>query len=448
MVLSILALVAMAAIAYAGALDGLHRAARTLVALVLAGVIAFGLFGPVTGALFASADDPRSTWYYAADALCLWAILCVVFLGLRLLAGRFLRNQADIPVLIHRIGGGAVGAITGYLAAGVCLAMVQMLPVSPALFGYEPFRYVEGTSEENPERVVQAGRLWLDWDRQALGFFGYLSGAALGSPEASLYERYGDVYETPGRPSHPADRLRGSDRPPADADDFLYYHWYRRYEAVRWRTGVATGPIPEVPAGAADEHGLILRRGKSTVLYGMNLSLSNVTRAAALENFPDVRTPGGAGDEFLLVTLRLKVVDRVPRTIDSAQFHLLDSLGGKVGGAPLVSGPAKRDIPRRPPADESELPPPQIVAGNNTAEVAHRRLRFGFATGKPRGMYLMDGATFTFTERRQSENRTLIFVVPKAVRDEDIRLFMDPTVPPPPEPAPPAGPAPPAPAPG
>lgn len=440
MVLNILALAAMAAVAYAGALDGLHRAARTLVALVLAGVVAFGLFGPVTGALFASADDPRSTWYYAADALVLWAILCVVLLGLRLLAGRFLRNPADIPVLVNRIGGGAVGAVTGYLAAGVCLAVAQMLPVSPALLGYEPFRYVEGTSDADPERVVPAGRLWLDWDRQTLGFFGYLSGAALGSPEASLFERYGDVYESPGRPSHPADRLRGSGRPPADADDFLYYHWYRRYEAARWRTGVATGPVPEVPAGAADEHGLVLRRGKSTVLYGMNLSLSNVTRTAALENFPDVRTPGGAGEEFLLVALRLKVADRVPRTIDSAQFHLLDSLGGKVGGAPRVSGPAKRDIPRRPPADESELPPPQIVAGSNTAEVAHRNLRFGFAPGSRRGSYLMDGATFTFIERRQSGSCALIFVVPKGVRDDDIRFFMDPTVPPTPEPGPPTGP--------
>lgn len=436
MILSILALVAMAGVAYMGAVQGVHRAAQTLVALVLAGVVAFGLFGPVTGQVFPASDDVRSTWYYVGDAFCLWALFCVLLLGLRLLGERLLRSPSDFPVLVDRIGGGVLGAGVGYLAVGVCLVIVQMLPVSPSLLGYEPFRYVPGTSEADPERVEPADRLWLDWDRGTLALFGYLSGVTLGSEENCLFERYGDVYKPAEGSGGPGPH--GADAPaPADAVDFLYGHWYRRYEAIRWRTGATLGPIPEVPQGTAEGQGLALVRGRSLTLYGMSLTLMNATRSPTIEGFPDVRPPGGEAGEFLIVPLRFKPAARLPRTIDSSQFHLIDALGGAVGGAPMVYGEAKRVLPKKSAPQGAKEPPPEMVLGYSSAQTEPRNLRYGFSEGSSRGRYLMDGARFTFLEPRQSESRILIFAVPKTIRNGDMRLFMKPAVPAAPEAGPP-----------
>ena len=138
--LNILALIVMVAVGCMCAVQGAYRAAQILVFLILAASLAFGLFAPVTAMVFGSSGDPGSVWYYAGDALCLWAILCFAFLGFRTAAEKFLLNQPDFPIHADRAGGAVLGLAVGYLAVGVCLVLVQMLPVSPAFLGYEPFK--------------------------------------------------------------------------------------------------------------------------------------------------------------------------------------------------------------------------------------------------------------------------------------------------------------------
>ena len=76
LVLNILALAAAGAIAYISAIQGVYRSAMTLAAGLVAGAVAFGLFGPLAGLL--PQDDPESVWSYAADALALWALFAVL----------------------------------------------------------------------------------------------------------------------------------------------------------------------------------------------------------------------------------------------------------------------------------------------------------------------------------------------------------------------------------
>ena len=427
MLVNVLALVVVAVVACMCAAQGVYRAAQNLVALVLAGALAFGWFAPVTRALFSSADDPAGIWHYAGDALCLWAVLCVVFLGLRTAGERLLPHQPAFLPWADHAGGGAIGLVVGYVAVGVCLVLVQMLPVAPRFLGYEPFRYVEGTGEADPERIEPGDRLYLAPDRGVLTFFAYLVGGPLGSAGSDtvragtseapgLLNRYADVYPPP--------RMRGDTYAPVtDVDDILYYHWYRRWQYILFRTGSRLGPLAEVPAGTAAEHALPLDRARSTTLYGMSLRVNRAARSEAIEEFPDERPP--QGEEFLAVTVRFKPVRRWPRTIDSAQFHLIDARGVRVGGASRIHGTAKRPAPVAG-ADAG----PEVVARSGSPASFPRALRFAFPEGATEGHYLMDGARFHFVEKREYASRILVFTVPSAMRTDQLRLFLDPKVPP------------------
>ena len=435
MLLNVLALVVVAAVACMCAAQGVYRATQNLVALVLAGALAFGWFAPVTRALFSSADDPAGIWYYAGDALCLWAVLCVVFLGLRTAGERLLPNQPAFLPWADHAGGGAIGLVVGYVAVGVCLVLVQMLPVAPRFLGYEVFRYVEGAGESDPERIEPGDRLYLAPDRGVLTFFAYLSegcprpeplygqgtrtgvGGPLGSAGSDtpgLLNRYADVYPPP--------QMRGDGYAAVtDVDDILYYHWYRRWQYIHFRTGSRLGPIPEVPAGTAAEHALPLDRTRSTTLYGMSLRVSRAARSDSIEEFPDERPP--QGEEFLAVTVRFKPVRRWPRTIDSAQFHLIDGRGVRVGGPSRIHGTAKR------PAAGADAEP-EVVGRSSCPASFPRALRFAFPEGGTKGRYLMDGARFHFVQKREYVSRILVFTVPSRMRTDQLRLFMDPKVPP------------------
>jgi len=399
------------------AAQGVYRATQNLVALVLAGALAFGWFAPVTRALFSSADDPAGIWYYAGDALCLWAVLCVVFLGLRTAGERLLPNQPAFLPWADHAGGGAIGLVVGYVAVGVCLVLVQMLPVAPRFLGYEVFRYVEGAGESDPERIEPGGHLYLAPDRGVLTFFAYLVGGPLGSAGSDtpgLLNRYADVYPPP--------QMRGDGYAAVtDVDDILYYHWYRRWQYIHFRTGSRLGPIPEVPAGTAAEHALPLDRTRSTTLYGMSLRVSRAARSDSIEQFPDERPP--QGEEFLAVTVRFKPVRRWPRTIDSAQFHLIDGRGVRVGGPSRIHGTAKR------PAAGADAEP-EVVGRSSCPASFPRALRFAFPEGGTKGRYLMDGARFHFVQKREYVSRILVFTVPSRMRTDQLRLFMDPKVPP------------------
>jgi len=422
--LSILALIATAVVAYMGWAQGTYRAGGTLVACVVAGAVAVGVCGPAADWL--GAADARSVWHYAGDAFVLWAVFCVVFLGLRTLGHWLFRNEPDFPALPDRIGGAVLGAASGYLVAGLCAVLVQMLPTAPDLRGYEAFRYEPARGREAADRVTPGEGMWLAWDRAAIGLFGYLSGGALGRGDASVFHRYGDVYPPEGQrgPSYQA---------ALDSDDVLYYHWYRRWAYIRWRTGSALGPISVQRGGATDEEieGIPLSSRQRADVFDLEVRIDRVERVVALEGFPEHRT--GSGEEFLLLTVRIQPMSRWPRDVDSRQFTLRTAKGARVAGDPLILGRARTVGPQQEIVTESGTP----------AEATPRGLRFNVPPGARQGQYLADGALLHFTAGRQYETRTLVYLVPKVVGTADLRLVFVPAkmLPAaPPEKAVPAGP--------
>jgi hypothetical protein len=422
-ILNVLALACTAAVIYICAVHGVFRAGMTLAACVLAGAVAFGLFGPAAGLL--GADNPRTVWYYAADALALWAIFCVVFLGLRVLAETFFKNESAFPSLADSIGGAVLGFAAGYLAVGLCLVLVQMLPMPPSILGYSPFRY-----DGKNNTVKEGDRLWLRWDRGTLALFGWLSANSLGSEEHLLFNRYGELYPPPRDDSAqahaPAEgteaaRLAAQARP--DVHDMLYYHWYRRWEYVRWRTGVAQGPLPGEPVEVVEQTGpgrlpgMTLKRGHVFRSDDVTIRVVRIDRVDQVANFPDVRR--GDQEIFLVLTLDILPTRAVPVSVDTRQFVLMAERGQRFTN-PLVYGPARLGRPD-PEIDHRTGKPP--------AETTSRNLRFGIPEDKTRGYYLMGGATFRFTDKSQEEQRAFIYTIPADLDDDALRLLLEPAPP-------------------
>ena len=405
MLLSILTLLVIAVVGFIGGVQRLYRTALMLAALVVAGALACLLAGPLSRAMAGAPDDMQSMWFYAGDAICLWAVLCVAFLGLRLLSYRFLWQEPVAPATLDIAGGAVVGVAAGYIVVGLCLMICQMLPVAPSFLGYEPFRYIEGTSMENPEHIERGNAVWLAPDRAAIWLFDHLTGG--GEEGGALLGRYGDAY--------PPASLRPEPYSPAvDAHDFLYYHWYRRWQAVRWRTSLAAGPVEEIPQSAVKDRALKLERRAQSKVYGMKLQVNYVARSEGLAGFPEAEAP--PGEEYVQVRLRFEPDRRLPRVIDSDQFYLMDTSGKRAAGPPMVLGDAE--------VGPNGAPRPSKRTGTPDSEP--RNLRFAPPQPSQSGTFLCDGIRYFFTDRRHYEEQILVFRVPKALHSMDLRLFMDP----------------------
>jgi hypothetical protein len=416
MILSILAFVGMAIIAYMSAVQGVYRAAMILVACILAGVLGFGLMGPLAGMLVDYKQQQplplasMSTWYFAADAVCLWAVFCIVFLGLRTLGEKFLQYQPDFPYHVNRAGGAILGVLTGYLTMGMCMILIQMLPTAPEELGYEAYAYSPAKGD-HPESILPTDRpLWLKWDRGTLDFFGYLSTWPLGSDDARLFGRYGRVY-----PNAPAtgEKYAGT------VDDFLYYHWYRRHQFIVWKTNrpASDSPIKELARGLTEGPGSPLTYTDWMQVGGVKYQIISHKTRSTIDEFPNVKL--SSGEQFVLVQVRFMPLN-VPAVVDTDQFELI------VPSLPKATQPRVLTA-AKPGSPENTIEPEQPLAPMVPAAImAPRNPRFYIGTGMAAGEALLDGATFKFTDANQVEVRTLVFGVRKEHPPETLRLNAEP----------------------
>jgi len=429
---NVVALGLVLAVAYMSWVLGVFRAAMALAACVIAGVVAFGFYGPLA-ALAPGADNLRSVWYYAADAVALWALFCVTFLALRTLADKFFREEPALPRLAARAAGGLVGLGTGYLAVGLCLISIQMLPVNPddCLGVYSPFKY-----ERAHNAAVRGPDLWLKWDRGTLAFFDYLSSRPLGSEDRAIFGRYGKVYgakaaAAPAEPLKAAGQAEtANEAAPAPqakesptADDFLYYHWYRRWEYVWWSTGGSQGPIPD---DYPPQPGVGLAAGRVKVMADVQVRIVSADTARKLDFFDQERL--GGDEQFLVVTAMITPAGRLPATLDSEQLVV------KAPDKDRYTKPLVYDTARS--ADGT----PTVVRRTSTPpEAAERDLRFSVPDVRREGRSLASGASFTFRNEKQEALRTFVYVIPKRLQVRDLRLLVEPAAP---APAPEKAPAP------
>jgi hypothetical protein len=422
--LSLIALVVTIAVAYMGAVLGVYRSAMALVSLVIAGVAGFGLMGPLSG-LVGSAD-PQSAWYYAGDAFFLWAITTAVFLALRTAGEKYLPNQPGFPNLVDRAGGAILGLCTAYLAVGLCLILAQMLPTSPELLGYEAFQFTNAKPAIETEKLndtlhtvrpqgagtpdmveVTKDPLWLGWDRGTLTFFDYLSSwpmAAILADKASIFDRYGDVFP-PDRPDRRPDGYKSV----LNADDFLYYHWYRRYEYIQWRTNLATGPVAGKGLAVSGDTGFPLSSTSLNRFQGLEVKIVGFARIDNLPELPEMKAP--AGEDYMVVKIRFRpesVADGKKVEVDTDQFDIVEARGEKFVRPRIW---VKADKDGKGPARDSTFKAADFAARNTVVAG---------------GNCLMDGAKMTFTEPGQTETLTLIFSgITKRMPLLDLRLNVE-----------------------
>ncbi len=419
LVLNILALLAMAAVAYMSATYGVYRAAVALAAGLVAGLVAFGFFGPVTDLAFS--DSPQSTWFYAGDAIALWALFAFAFLALRTIGEHFFKHEAPFGTWINRIGGGALGAATGFVTVGVCMVVLQMLPTAPDFFGYEPFKYQRRTNS-----VGRGADLWLQWDRGVIELYAYLLGGPHGPVERGPLARYGDLYPPPEMRT--ADEEAEEEAPPGrrtdghaggidvlNADDMLYYHWYRRYLYIMTSVKQARGPIPDVEAMMAALPGIWLDNRRTEIMQDLEHRISRVETIEGLEEFPDLApAEGRALLKFELDFQPIDDYEDFPLTVDTSQYVLIRRDGRRYEN-PRIFGKA-REVDGKPVVETRRTSP----------EITARGVRFAIPENRVRGAYLADGATLVFDAPHERHNLEFIYSVPAATEPETVRLLLEP----------------------
>lgn len=249
MYLEILAILILLASALLHVRAGIWAAVMSLWMILISGAVAVGFYLPLRNVL-PWGGDPLSMSYYWLDGLVLLLLFVGAFGLLRLLFVRTLRQRMKMPALVDTIGGGVVGGIGGFFAAGIIALAAQMMAMPPSVMGYEPFDLMTG------ERT---GRLLLRYDDAVLGLYSGLSCGALSADGVGLPGRY------PNR--NPAGTVESSDLQVRnhpyrgrDHEDILYAYFRRRVN-LALLLGGEKGPME-----SSEKGGVALISGESKVL--------------------------------------------------------------------------------------------------------------------------------------------------------------------------------------
>jgi hypothetical protein len=148
--LNVIAIGIMLAVAYAHAREGFYSAATILFASLIAGLVAFGFYEPLVETI----GDLGGF----EDAICLTGLFCVTLGILRYASISLVPHEVQTHPHLHQLGGGALGLVTGYLAAGFLLCVWQTLPWHPNFMGFEP---------GSARRAMPPDQNWLRLVRQA-----------------------------------------------------------------------------------------------------------------------------------------------------------------------------------------------------------------------------------------------------------------------------------------
>ncbi len=133
MAVQALAAVAVVAIAFYQSVRGLFSAMLMTILTVICTLLAFGFYEPLARWLLYTRQPAT------ADAIMLIALFVIPLLVLRLVFDKFIAQEISLGVWPDRIIGGALGLLTGILAAGVLTIAIQMLPFGKSVLTFRPF---------------------------------------------------------------------------------------------------------------------------------------------------------------------------------------------------------------------------------------------------------------------------------------------------------------------
>ena len=186
MLLGFITVVIMLSVAYAYLREGLFTACTMAVNVFLAGLVAFNFWEPLASTL-----DPMlaGTFLHGyEDAFCLSALFSLVLGLLRTLTNNLAGSRVEYQGWLQSGGAILFGLITGYLASGFLVCMLQTLP------WHENFMFFEPKYETGPEHlfrhVLPPDRVWLGLMHRA-GAYAFSNHADPKQAASALYyDRY------------------------------------------------------------------------------------------------------------------------------------------------------------------------------------------------------------------------------------------------------------------
>lgn len=159
--LAFLSVLMMLIVAYAHWREGLFTALCYCINVVLAGLIAFSFFEPLADVLDSSLRGSLLEGY--EDFLVLVFLFGFSLGMLRLITNNLCPNQVEFTGYFQQAGGAAFGLVTGYLAAGFMICMLQTLPWHRNFMSFEP----RGPGEGGLRSFLPPDRAWLSLMRYA-----------------------------------------------------------------------------------------------------------------------------------------------------------------------------------------------------------------------------------------------------------------------------------------
>ena len=130
MAIIILAFALVVGIAFFQVIQGLFSSLIMAILTILCAAVAFNYYEPLA-ALFMYQNQPAYS-----EAAALIALFVLPLLGLRILFDRLVPGNVVMGQWADRIGGGALGLVTGIVLVGVLATVVQMLPLKESLLTY------------------------------------------------------------------------------------------------------------------------------------------------------------------------------------------------------------------------------------------------------------------------------------------------------------------------
>jgi uncharacterized membrane protein required for colicin V production len=144
------------AVAYAATREGLLTAITSLVNVVISGLVAFNFFEPIANEL----EDMLSGSFLAGfeDSIALFVPFAATLALLRVATNNLANTDLELPALAQQVGSGAVALVTGYLAAGFLVVVLQTLPWGDTFLGFD---YSATANTPKVRNMLPPDRVWL-----------------------------------------------------------------------------------------------------------------------------------------------------------------------------------------------------------------------------------------------------------------------------------------------
>jgi uncharacterized membrane protein required for colicin V production len=124
-------------IAFYQVTQGLFSALIMAILSIICAAVALNYYEPLAQVVAQAFDFERNAQMIQAASL--FGLFFVPLLVLRWLFDAFIRGNMVFGVWADRIGGGALGVVTGMVCVGILAVAAQMLPTGETVLGYRPF---------------------------------------------------------------------------------------------------------------------------------------------------------------------------------------------------------------------------------------------------------------------------------------------------------------------